>query len=58
VVTIRRVDVDGSEIRTLGPGDFFGELVLFGTEFRQLQQQHPEIAGRIESGLREIARAA
>jgi hypothetical protein len=33
-------------------------LVLFGTEFRRLQQEHPQIAARIESGLREIARAA
>jgi voltage-gated potassium channel len=33
-------------------------LVLFGTEFRQLQQEYPEIASRIESGLREIAQAA
>jgi CRP-like cAMP-binding protein len=33
-------------------------LVLFGTEFRQLQQEYPEIAARIESGLREIAQAA
>ena len=73
------VTIDGDEIRTLGPGDFFGELallgdgrrtatvttatpsqvlVLFGTEFRQLQQDHPEIAERIESALREVAQAA
>jgi CRP/FNR family transcriptional regulator, cyclic AMP receptor protein len=73
------VSIDGVEVRTLGEGDFFGELallgdgrrtatvttvspsrvlVLFGTEFRQLQQEHPEIAARIESGLREIAQAA
>ena len=73
------VSIDGSEVRTLGPGDFFGELallgngrrtatvttaapsrvlVLFGTEFRQLQQMYPELASRIESGLREIAQAA
>jgi voltage-gated potassium channel len=73
------VSIDGDEVRTLMPGDFFGELallgdgrrtatvttsapsqvlVLFGTEFRQLQQEYPEIAERIESGLREIARAA
>ena len=59
------VTIDGDEIRTLGPGDFFGELallgdgrrtatvttatpsqvlVLFGTEFRLLQDAHPEIA--------------
>jgi voltage-gated potassium channel len=73
------VSIDGREVRTLGPGDFFGELallgdgrrtatvttaapsrvlVLFGTEFRQLQQMYPELASRIESGLREIAQAA
>jgi len=74
------VTVNGSEVRTLGPGDFFGELallgdgrrtatvtaaaapsqvlVLFGTEFRRLQQEHPEIAERIESALRGIAQAA
>jgi voltage-gated potassium channel len=73
------VTISGIEVRTLGPGDFFGELallgdgrrtatvttatpsqvlVLFGTEFRQLQQQHPEIAARVESALREIAQAA
>jgi len=73
------VTIDGDEIRTLGPGDFFGELallgdgrrtatvttttpshvlVLFGTEFRRLQQEHPETAERIESALREIAQAA
>jgi CRP-like cAMP-binding protein len=73
------VSIDGSEVRTLAPGDFFGELallgdgrrtatvtttspsqvlVLFGTEFRQLQQEFPELAARIQSGLREIAQAA
>jgi CRP-like cAMP-binding protein len=73
------VTIDGIEVRTLGPGDFFGELallgggrrtatvtttspsqvlVLFGTEFRQLQQEFPELAAQIDSGLREIAQAA
>jgi CRP-like cAMP-binding protein len=33
-------------------------LVLFGTEFRQIQQQYPELAQRIEAGVREIAHAA
>ncbi len=33
-------------------------LVLFGTEFRRLQQEYPETAERIESALREIAQAA
>jgi CRP-like cAMP-binding protein len=73
------VTIDGSEVRTLGSGDFFGELailgdgrrtatvtisspsrilVLFGTEFRRLQQEYPDTAARIESALREIAQAA
>ncbi len=67
------VTIDGVEVNTLGPGDFFGELailgdgvrtatvtttspsrllVLFGTEFRQLQQEQPELASRIEAGVR------
>jgi CRP-like cAMP-binding protein len=73
------VTINGIEVRTLGAGDFFGELailgdgrrtatvttdspsqvlILFGTEFRRLQQEFPETAGRIESTLREIAQAA
>jgi voltage-gated potassium channel len=73
------VSIDGDEVRTLAPGDFFGEfailgdgrrtatvttaepsqvLVLFGTEFRRLQQEYPELAERIESGLRQTAQAA
>jgi CRP-like cAMP-binding protein len=73
------VTIDDLEVRTLGPGDFFGELailgdgrrtatvttaspsrvlVLFGTEFRRLQQDFPELAAQIESRLRETARAA
>jgi voltage-gated potassium channel len=73
------VTIDGIEVRTLGPGDFFGELailgdgrrtatvttgspaqvlVLFGTEFRQLQQDYPGLAAQIESRLREAAQAA
>jgi voltage-gated potassium channel len=73
------VSIDGDEVRTLVPGDFFGELallgagrrtatvtttspsqvlVLFGIEFRRLQQEYPELAARIESGVREIAHAA
>lgn len=73
------VTVNGEEVRTLGSGDFFGELailgagrrtatvtttsptevlVLFGTEFRRLQQEYPETAERIESALREIAQPA
>src|SRR5262245_54029546 len=73
------VTIDGDEVRTLGAGDFFGELallgdgrrtatvtttspahvlVLFGTEFRKLQQEHPELAAQIETNLRETAQAA
>lgn len=73
------ITVGGAKVRTLGSGDFFGELailgdgrrtatvtttspsqvlVLFGTEFRRLQQEYPETAGRIESALREIAAQA
>ena len=73
------VTINGMEVRTLGAGDFFGELailgdgqrtatvtttapsqvlVLFGTEFRRLQQELPEIAATIDSNLREIAQAA
>lgn len=73
------VTIDNIEVRTLGPGDFFGELallgagrrtatvtteapsrvlVLFGTEFRRLQQEYPELAERIESALRATAQAA
>jgi CRP-like cAMP-binding protein len=33
-------------------------LVLFGTEFRLLQQDYPELSERIESGLRAIAQVA
>ena len=73
------VTINGIEVRTLSPGDFFGELailgdgrrtatvttaspaqvlVLFGTEFRRLQQAYPETAERIESALRASAQAA
>jgi voltage-gated potassium channel len=73
------VTINGIEVRTLGAGDFFGELailgdgrrtatvttttpshvlVLFGTEFRRLQQECPEIAAQIESALRDTAQAA
>jgi voltage-gated potassium channel len=33
-------------------------LVLFGTEFRRLQEEYPELATRIESQLRAAAQAA
>jgi CRP-like cAMP-binding protein len=73
------VTINGIEVRTLQPGDFFGELailgegrrtatvtttspakvlVLFGTEFRQLQQEYPELAAQIESHLRAASQAA
>jgi CRP-like cAMP-binding protein len=73
------VTINGIDVRTLEPGDFFGELailgdgrrtatvttaspaqvlVLFGTEFRQLQQEYPDLAAQIESRLRATAQAA
>ena len=68
------VTVGGDVVRSLGPGDFFGEvamldggrrtatvtasseakvLVLFGSEFRRLQQEQPETAAAIEAVMRE-----
>ena len=68
------VTADGTTLRDLGPGDFFGEiamldggrrsatvtttspsnlLVLFGTDFRRLQQAHPEVASRLEEAMRQ-----
>jgi CRP-like cAMP-binding protein len=68
------VTADGRELRTLGAGDFFGEvalldggrrtasvittaparlLVLFGTEFRRLQQARPDVAVQLESAMAE-----
>ena len=73
------VAINGIDVRTIEPGDFFGELailgdgrrtatvttasaakvlVLFGTEFRQLQQEYPDLAAQIESRLRATAQAA
>jgi CRP-like cAMP-binding protein len=73
------VSIDGREVRTLRPGDFFGELailgdgrrtatvtttspsrvlVLFGTEFRRLQQEYPHLADQIDAALRQTAQAA
>lgn len=70
------VTSEGSEIATLGPGDFFGEIailrdgrrsatvtttsparlfVMFGGEFRRLQQRHPQIAARLEAAMAERA---
>lgn len=66
--------VAGEVVRSLGPGDFFGEiamvdggrrtatvtasseakvLVLFGSEFRRLQEEQPEAAASIEAVTRE-----
>jgi CRP/FNR family transcriptional regulator, cyclic AMP receptor protein len=66
------VSSEGTELATLGPGDFFGEvaildggrrtatvttttpaklLVLFGTEFRQLQEAHPAVAAQLEEAV-------
>jgi CRP-like cAMP-binding protein len=68
------VTVNGEEVGSLGPGDFFGEiailgdgrrsatvtttapsrlLVMFGTEFRRLQQRYPGIASQIEATMGE-----
>jgi CRP/FNR family cyclic AMP-dependent transcriptional regulator len=65
---------NGTQLATLGPGDFFGEiailgdgrrtatvttstpvrlLVMFGTDFRQLQQAKPEIAAQLEAAMAE-----
>jgi len=49
---------DGQRTATVTTTSPSQVLELFGTEFRQLQQEHPEIAATIESNLREIARAA
>lgn len=70
------VTIDGTEVRTLGAGDFFGELailgdghrsasvtttsparvlVMFGSEFRRLQHEYPQLGERIEAGVRERA---
>jgi CRP-like cAMP-binding protein len=66
------VSSNGSQLATLGPGDFFGEIailgdgrrsatvttttpvrlfVMFGSEFRQLQDVHPEIAQELEAAM-------
>jgi CRP-like cAMP-binding protein len=68
------VTSDGEKVRSLGAGDFFGEmallgdgrrrgtvaitsdatvLVLYGTEFRRLQQDLPQVAAEIERAMRE-----
>jgi CRP-like cAMP-binding protein len=63
------VVVGGAVVRSLEPGDFFGEIAIlgggrqtatvvatspavvwtmFGTRFRQMQQEHPDLAAVIE----------
>jgi voltage-gated potassium channel len=49
---------DGMRTATVTTASPSRVLVLFGTEFRLLQRDHPELSERIESGLREIAQAA
>ena len=66
------VSPNGSQLATLGPGDFFGEiailgdgrrsatvttttpvrmLVMFGSEFRRLQDDHPAVARQLEQAM-------
>ena len=69
------VSVDGEVVRTIGPGDHFGEIAilddsgrrtatvvaitpvlvysLFGTSFRVLQAEHPDVAEALEQAMRE-----
>jgi CRP-like cAMP-binding protein len=49
---------DGRRTATVTTTSRSQVLVLFGTEFRRLQQEYPELAAQIESRLRETARAA
>jgi voltage-gated potassium channel len=49
---------DGQRTATVTTASPSRVLVLFGTEFRQLQQEYPEIAAQIETNLREMAQAA
>jgi voltage-gated potassium channel len=49
---------DGRRTATIKTAAPCQVLVLFGTEFRRLQQEYPEVADRIESHLREAAQAA
>jgi voltage-gated potassium channel len=48
---------DGRRTATVKTAEPSQVLVLFGTEFRRLQQEYPALAERIESGLRETAHA-
>ena len=49
---------DGRRTATVATTSPSQVLVLFGTEFRRLQQEYPETAERIETALRETAQAA
>jgi voltage-gated potassium channel len=49
---------DGRRTATVTTASPVRVLVLFGTEFRQLQQKCPELAAQIESRLRAVAQAA
>jgi CRP-like cAMP-binding protein len=49
---------DGRRTATVTTASPSRLLVLFGTEFRQIQQEYPELAAQIESGMREMAQAA
>lgn len=49
---------DGRRTATVTTTSRAQVLVLFGTEFRRLQQEYPDTADRIESTLRAIAAAA
>jgi len=66
---------EGRELRTLGPGDFFGEIAilgqegrrtatvtaaeamvvwaLFGTSFRTLQMERPQVAAALEQAMKD-----
>jgi CRP-like cAMP-binding protein len=49
---------DGRRTATVTTASRARVLVLFGTEFRRLQHEYPELAAQIESALRETAQAA
>jgi voltage-gated potassium channel len=49
---------DGRRTATVTTATPARVLVLFGTEFRRLQQAYPELAAQIESRLRATAQAA
>jgi len=49
---------DGRRTATVTTASPARVLVLFGTEFRQLQQEYPDLAAQIESRLRATAQAA